>query len=267
MLTFASHVRSAIIAASSVVACGGGVASAHDKIGIDLRPASSNLIAVGQVIEVEVYIVKEPASGSSFIGLGEAMSAMDLYFSWNPLDLRLIGVNAGANAPQLIGSGFPAPGQDFSGTNEAAPPADGTGLYMAQALASVPVFATLAGTKVTSFRFEVLRQFETSEVNPLVSVPMPNSTAQRFTRVFDAGGPGVISTGTLSGATIGEDSQDACPADLDGDGLVEGPDLSRLLAAWETVDSPANFIRTALSPGVDGADLAVLLAAWGVCPN
>ncbi|MBU3728239.1 MAG: hypothetical protein FGM37_03185 [Phycisphaerales bacterium] len=265
MFTFAFHVRSAIVAAS-LVAFGGEVASAQDRIGIDFRSASSNNVAVGQVIDVEVYIVREPAGGSSFDGQSGRMIVMDLYFAWNPLDLRLIGINAGANAGQLMGSYFPTPAQDFSGTNEATPPADGTALYMAQALAVNPVNATLAGTRVTSFRFEVLRAFETTEVNPMVSVTMPNSTTQRFTRVVEATvNGGSIVTGTLSGVVIGEDN--SCPADLDGDGLVEGPDLSFLLAAWETVNSPANFIRTAESPGVDGADLAVLLAAWGVCPN
>lgn len=265
MLIFSSHVRSAIFAACMAIA-GGGAASAHDLIGIDLRPSSSN-VAVGDVIDVEVFIVKQPAGGSSFIGLGEAMLAMDLYFSWNPLDLRLIGINTASNAPQLIGSHFPSPAQDFSGTNEAAPPADGTGLYMATAIASNPVYATLSGSRVTAFKFQVLREFETTEVNPIVSVTMPNSTVQRFTRVLDAGASGYVSTGTLSGATITQGSETGCQADLDGDGLVEGPDLSRLLAAWGTVNSPANFIRNSESPEVDGFDLAVLLTAWGTCGN
>jgi len=52
-----------------------------------------------------------------------------------------------------------------------------------------------------------------------------------------------------------------CPADLNGNGVVEGGDLAALLGQW-------------LTPGADitgdgvtnGADLAALLGAWGPCP-
>lgn len=52
-----------------------------------------------------------------------------------------------------------------------------------------------------------------------------------------------------------------CPADLNGDGVVDSRDLAILLAGWNngTVDLDGD--------GVTGAgDLAVLLAAWGPCP-
>ena len=55
-----------------------------------------------------------------------------------------------------------------------------------------------------------------------------------------------------------------CPADLSGDGMVDGADLGILLGAWGPCPGcPAdlNFDNV-----VDGADLGILLAAWGPCP-
>ncbi|MHC4911132.1 MAG: GC-type dockerin domain-anchored protein, partial [Planctomycetota bacterium] len=53
-----------------------------------------------------------------------------------------------------------------------------------------------------------------------------------------------------------------CPADLSGDGVVDGADLAMLLAAWGGASKTADFTGDLM---VDGADLAVLLAAWGGC--
>lgn len=53
-----------------------------------------------------------------------------------------------------------------------------------------------------------------------------------------------------------------CPADLNGDGLVDGADLGLMLAAWGTADEVADLNANGL---VDGADLGLLLAAWGAC--
>ena len=52
-----------------------------------------------------------------------------------------------------------------------------------------------------------------------------------------------------------------CPADLNGDGIVDGADLGALLANWG--QSGASDLN---DDGVtDGADLGLLLGAWGVC--
>lgn len=52
-----------------------------------------------------------------------------------------------------------------------------------------------------------------------------------------------------------------CNSDLSGDGLVDGTDLSMLLAQWDT-DGSADIDGTGI---VDAADLSFLLAAWGAC--
>ena len=54
-----------------------------------------------------------------------------------------------------------------------------------------------------------------------------------------------------------------CAADLDGDGLVDGADLTMLLASWGG-ESPDGDIDG--DGSVDGADLTELLASWGACP-
>lgn len=57
-----------------------------------------------------------------------------------------------------------------------------------------------------------------------------------------------------------------CPADLNGDGCVDGGDLGLFLTYWGSSDefSPGNLDGQA---PVNGADLGVLLTGWGVCPG
>ena len=52
-----------------------------------------------------------------------------------------------------------------------------------------------------------------------------------------------------------------CPADLDGNGSVNGADLGLLLSAWgsDTYDVDGN------GDGVNGSDLGIMLGAWGGC--
>ncbi|MFO0873677.1 MAG: hypothetical protein U0575_06860 [Phycisphaerales bacterium] len=54
-----------------------------------------------------------------------------------------------------------------------------------------------------------------------------------------------------------------CPADITGDGLVDGADLGVLLAAWGPCVGCAADVT--FDGVVDGADLGVVLAAWGAC--
>jgi len=54
-----------------------------------------------------------------------------------------------------------------------------------------------------------------------------------------------------------------CPADLNGNGSVDGGDLAMLLGQWNgagSADLSSNGV-------VNGADLAILLGAWGACPT
>ena len=53
----------------------------------------------------------------------------------------------------------------------------------------------------------------------------------------------------------------ACPADIDGDGVVAASDLSALLGNW----GGAGVGDVDGSGAVDAADLSALLGAWGPC--
>ena len=52
-----------------------------------------------------------------------------------------------------------------------------------------------------------------------------------------------------------------CPADLNGDGSVDGADLAALLGSWGGLGS-ADLNTDGV---VNGADLAAMLGAWGGC--
>lgn len=51
-----------------------------------------------------------------------------------------------------------------------------------------------------------------------------------------------------------------CPADLDGDGGVDGADIGLLIAGWGTAAADVNGDGT-----TNGADVGILVAAWGPC--
>jgi|GEM_PF-1176540 len=57
----------------------------------------------------------------------------------------------------------------------------------------------------------------------------------------------------------------SCPADTNGDGVVDAADLAAVIAAWGPggSNSPADFDA---SGGVGASDLAFVIAAWGECP-
>jgi hypothetical protein len=73
-----------------------------------------------------------------------------------------------------------------------------------------------------------------------------------------AGGPGLlrVTAGLIP-------CSETCRADLDGNGIVEGGDLGRLINAWGPSHTGPEDLD--LDGKVDGADLAMLLTEWGPC--
>lgn len=59
--------------------------------------------------------------------------------------------------------------------------------------------------------------------------------------------------------------QDPCPADVTGNGAVDGVDLAALLSAWGTIGGGEFNTDIDGSGNVDGADLAFILSGWGPC--
>jgi len=82
----------------------------------------------------------------------------------------------------------------------------------------------------------------------------------------DAGemaGGGFLLTGGFWPGAMPPSAATPCPADLNGDGVVDGADLGILLSAWG-----GSGVGDLNGDGVvDGADLGGLLSEWGACPE
>ncbi len=61
----------------------------------------------------------------------------------------------------------------------------------------------------------------------------------------------------------GRSTELGCPADANGDAVVDGGDLSLLLAKWGTASKEYDLDDDGV---VGGGDLSLVLAAWGACP-
>jgi len=59
----------------------------------------------------------------------------------------------------------------------------------------------------------------------------------------------------------------SCPADINGDGVVDAADLALVLAYFATVAECGSREEINRDGLIDGADLALVLAAWGPCPE
>ncbi|MFG0257744.1 MAG: choice-of-anchor tandem repeat NxxGxxAF-containing protein [Phycisphaerales bacterium JB043] len=105
----------------------------------------------------------------------------------------------------------------------------------------------------------------TNTVTEIVTVEGVSTTYKRYKMGFRVRLSDLDNFGALSYANIvAEASEALCPADLTGDGQVDGADLSVLLASWGACSGcPADLDGDGQ---VDGADLSILLAAWGACP-
>ena len=77
--------------------------------------------------------------------------------------------------------------------------------------------------------------------------------------IVGVGGYGTADAGTGLLTVTGPEEPE-CPADLNGDGIVNGADLTILLGDWGGSAADLNGDGT-----VDGADLTVLLGSWGDC--
>ena len=89
-------------------------------------------------------------------------------------------------------------------------------------------------------------------------LPLSQDLVAGTTYYIIVGGFGA--TSAISGnLNIDGPQGNSCPADIDGDGIVGGLDLSALLAAWQ--QSSAGDIDG--DGDTDGGDLTALLAAWG----
>jgi hypothetical protein len=70
----------------------------------------------------------------------------------------------------------------------------------------------------------------------------------------------------LRGLDVGTGLKPCCPADLNGDGFVNGPDITVLLSRWGTTGPAGSVVGDLNCDGtVNGQDITVLLTSWGPC--
>jgi hypothetical protein len=93
----------------------------------------------------------------------------------------------------------------------------------------------------------------------IADVVTPTSTMRLRFRARDLLSGSVVEAGVDDVKLYGFDCTVARPADLNGDGAVDGADLGILLGNWG--NSGAGDIDG--SGAVDGADLGALVADWG----
>lgn len=100
--------------------------------------------------------------------------------------------------------------------------------------------------------------FAASEAREFESQIETNPDGSEVYMVWQSGVDGFVTTDFRAGSVI-----DGNPADLNGDGLVDGTDLAILLGSWgdcdDCADCPADLDG---SCEVDGGDMAALLASW-----
>jgi hypothetical protein len=223
-------------------------APAAANINLELRPTLQTVFLGPEAqVEVGLYAVSDDESD-------QFLSAIDAIIQWDPGFLQLLG-NHGEGAVTLIASGFPA---DPFNLNEADPPKDGDGMYVAWAPLGVPVAATPEGSLITTFVFEPLVYTPATPVNILAAAGDPVG----HTIVFDGSEPGLNVTGTLSGCLI--EILPCCPPDLDYDCVVGVVDFLILLAQWGTdPGGPPDLNGDGI---VSVNDFLLLLALWGPCP-
>jgi hypothetical protein len=113
---------------------------------------------------------------------------------------------------------------------------------------------------------------QSNTVDECDTTSCPNNRAMA-TIAVEEGDTVIIRVGSRSGGATGdgtinvtceEVAPPACPADLNGDDVVDGADLLVLLGSWG--NCPGCDADLNGDDVVDGADLLILLGAWGGCP-
>lgn len=163
------------------------IKSVDGAINLEWRPVSQT-VQVGDKVNLGLYVVSGTAEPKS-------LSSVRVVFSWNPIHLRLLGLDPTGGAP-ISFSGFPVNGD--CGLNEVVPPQDGDGSYSGGTLGS-PVNATPEGTLLTTYQFEALALTGgASDIEMLES----DVSGDCRTVVIDGVIPGLDVLGQRQGATV-----------------------------------------------------------------
>ena len=199
------------------IATGCFAASAQAQSIVDLQlvgPATP--IIPGQIFDVKLRAApQDPTLAASFV-------AIDCIVGWNPADVKFLSISTTGSTP-LSSSYLPSPANDYTGVNEANPPADGNLLYYALTSLGNPRAVPAAGVQVVTFRFESVGLFTSTSISVI-----DNLTATYLTEtiVYDGVVPGVDDFGIGYAATV---TQLDCSTifwyrDSDGDGAGDPSD-------------------------------------------
>jgi hypothetical protein len=242
---------STLIGLAPIAMLGLSAAPAAANINLELRPTFQTVWyqTTDPEVEVGLYAVSDDDTT-------QYSAAIQAIIQWDPDFLTLLG-HHGAGAVPLAGSSFPMP--DPFGLNEAVPPQDGDGMYVALAPLGAPLGATPEGVLIQTFVFEPLQYSPGTPVNIGASAGDPPGE----TIVFDGEVAGLDVTGTLSGCLI--QIIPCCPPDLDYNCVVDVVDFLILLAQWGTNPGGPPDLDGNGDVGVN--DFLLLLAAWGPCPG
>jgi len=190
-------------------------------------------------INCPAAITFKAGTDPSFGGSGDFNTQLWLF---NANGLGLLGNND--VTPSLGLSGFGNMSTDGTGIVISAP---GTYYIAVSGLGSVPINS--AGQALFSF------------VSPM-EVSGPDGPGGS-TPIAGWSGPGASGEYIIGFSTCAKFvPPPTCPADLNGDGLVNGADLGLLLNAWGPFGTAADLNGDGQ---VNGADLGLLIAAWGPC--
>ena len=106
--------------------------------------------------------------------------------------------------------------------------------------------------------------------------PYPLNVSYVIEWSADCNNDGIVDYGQILSGQLADVNQngvpdtceaDPCPGDITGNGVVDGVDLSLVLATWLTDGDQGKVNCDRNNDGiVDGQDLAIVLAGWGACP-
>lgn len=120
--------------------------------------------------------------------------------------------------------------------------------------------ATFESTVTEQLTYGITRTYVTSKY--MGAAPVWFTEVQGSSHVYQPGAADLVWTRFFSQIVSEATVCTPCPADINGDGSVDGADLGMLLAAWGSADSASDLDGNG---SVGGADLGMRLAAWGGC--
>ncbi len=228
------------------------------KIDLTLIPETTK-VSQGQTFSVSLMMSAQTTPQRYLVA--------DIIFAWDHNVLEFVDVSHEGSHPLIWvpPSGMPCPedytecagiGGDYTGINEAIPPADGNGLYYGYGELG-QVFIVTEPVQIVKFIFKVIAPFETTQISllPQLTVTWPAETV-----VYGSYIPGLDTLGNINNATV-EFSQPIA-GDFNSDGFVNSADLGMLLANWGAVSFGENPYDLSGNGIVDGSDLAILFGNW-----